>query len=270
MCMDVEAATDHTLQTRQAEQARKIDQNYREVFQPIERELVGVALDKNFVSNSAKDAAHDAGKSFDASQGGAERNLASYGMQLTPEQKKSLEFKRSMGRNTATMGASSTARQNAETLQGYLRSNMLAIGRGVQAEGLGTLNQAAGMESARNQQNTNAAAQQTSQNYQTAGTVASIAAMAMMSERKKKTNIKPRTDDQDMADVRKIENHEYDYKPGMSGGRREQGHIGPMADDAPASISDGKTIDLGDMNSLGLGAIRDLDKRLKKIEGRKG
>ncbi|MCW7551073.1 hypothetical protein NX722_28335 [Endozoicomonas gorgoniicola] len=268
MCMEVEAATDHTLQNRQAEQAKKIDKNYREVFQPLERELVGLAMDDKFVGKSASDAYQAAGKAFDAGEGSTARGLAGFGMNLTPDQQKALDFKRAMGRNTATMGAASTARQNAETLQGNIKSNMLSIGRGVQAQGLSGLNQAAGMESGRNQASHNAAGQKTSQNYQTAGTIATIGGLAMFSERKKKKNIKPRSDEQDMADVRRIDNHEYDYKEGMSGGRREQGHIGPMADDAPASISDGKTIDIGDMQSLGLGAIRNLDKRLKKMEGR--
>ena len=271
MCMKVAPVKDHTLQNRQVEIAKKNEANYNEVYMPVERELVDMAMDKNFASDSASTAYDNAGKTYDASTGNVGIGLSRFGMALTPAQQQAQQDKQAMGRNTATMAAGSNARGSAKALQGGLRNNMMAMGQGVQAQGLSSLTHAANMESARNQANTNAAAQQTSQNYQTAGTVASMA--MMMSERKKKQNITPRSDDQDMADVREHVNYDYDYKPGLSGGRREKGHTGPMLEEVPEHLVQGDAVkvsghDDGDIQSLGIGALRNIDKRLQKIESR--
>lgn len=90
---------------------------------------------------------------------------------------------------------------------------------------------------------------------------------AMLSSKDAKTDKAPIKDGTSLGAVREMPVEEWTYKPGMGDGGR---HVGPYAEDFHAATGkgDGKSIPLQDAIGLTLGAIRDLDKKVSKMERR--
>ena len=235
---------------------------------PIERELLSYASNTGQITTEANAAKQTAARVFDAGKGDTERALAGFGATLTPQQKAAHDRMRLINRNGAQIVAGNTAREATDNRLDKLSTNLMNIGRGVQGAGLGGVNTAADLENRRNNAALQANAAQNAAGYSALGTGIGIAGSAMLawSDRNLKENIRPRDDQQDMDDVRSFENFEWDYKPGQSGWREEKGHIGGMAQDMPESFSDGKQIDIGDAVMVAFGALRNMDKRLQRIE----
>ena len=94
----------------------------------------------------------------------------------------------------------------------------------------------------------------------------------IMSDKNAKTNIKKASTKTALKDIESIALKKYDYKPGMSLGREEKGHIGGMAQDMPDSMTtaDKKRVDIGDSVMSLVGGMQEISKRLGKLEQRHG
>ena len=260
---------DTTLQQRQVALSRQMEADYQKRFLPYERQLVNQAIDKTRITDAVNQSKAAATKAFDASKGQSQRQLAGFGVNLTADQQRALTNSHQRDRNFSSMSATGNARQQTANRYGQLQSSMMALGRQAQNQGLDSMNQAAGMENQRNIQNQQNAAQNSAGNIGFMGQVVGMGiGAAIASDKNKKKNIQPRSDQQDMNDARSFANYEYDYKKGQSGGRAEYGHVGGMAQEMPPSMSDGQQVDLGDATMVAFGAIRDIDKRLQQLEGR--
>lgn len=261
------AAPDYSVQRRQVALSRELENDYMARFLPYERQLVTQAMNKGLVAQDAQAASELAGRAFDATAGQSERQLAGFGKPLTAAQQQAHNASRQRSRNATTMGASDSARQQSANRFGQLRSSLMGLGRRAQQQGLSGIKQAGTMEKQRNITNQQNAAQSQGNGWGLAGIGLGMATSYMVSDKNKKQNIQPRNDQQDMADARSFNNYDYDYKPGQSGGRAEYGHVGGMAQEMPPSMSDGKQVDLGDATMVAFGAIRNMDKRLRQLEG---
>ncbi|WP_422444166.1 hypothetical protein [Endozoicomonas sp. ALB091] len=261
---------DQSVQREQARMAQELEDDYQLRFMPIERELLNYARDQGQIGQAATAAKATAGQVFDAGAGQAERSLAGFGASMTASQQAATARLNNLNRNGAQVMAANSAREATDTRLDNLGSQMMNLGRQAQGQGLSGFNSAAGLENQRNQAAMQVAAQNRAGTYSAIGSVAGIgASLMMMSDKNAKQNIKPRSDEQDMADARSFDNYEYDYKPGMSAGRSEKGHVGGMAQSMPESMSNGKAVDVGDVAMVAMGAIRNIDKRLKKMEQRR-
>ena len=110
---------------------------------------------------------------------------------------------------------------------------------------------------------------------QFAGSVAGSEWLAGLSDKNKKTNIKPVSDEQALDAVKSTPVSKWDYKPGAGDGGT---HIGPMAQDVNRSMGEqaapgGKVLDLVTMNGMNMAATaalaRKVDKLSAKIKGAK-
>lgn len=93
-------------------------------------------------------------------------------------------------------------------------------------------------------------------------------ALIAKSDKNAKKDRKPMADEEATDAVRKIPVESWKYKEGQGDGGK---HIGPMAQDVQKAAGDqvapgGKMIDLISANGITLGAVRDLDKRVQKLE----
>lgn len=263
---------DTAVQAEQARIAQELEDDYQARFMPIERELLNYTRNQNLITESATAAKTTAAQTHDAGVGNAERSLAGFGASMTSSQQSAAARLNNLNRNGTQIMAANTTREATDARLDNLSSQMVNIGRKAQGQGLSGFTTASGLESQRNNAAIQANAQQQAGGYSAAGTAIGIGAsmMMMMSDKNAKKNIKPRSDDKDMDDVRSFDNFEYDYKEGQSGGRSEKGHVGGMAQAMPASMSTGKQVDVGDVAMVAMGAIRNIDKRLQKMEQKKG
>jgi Chaperone of endosialidase len=102
------------------------------------------------------------------------------------------------------------------------------------------------------------------------GALGQVGGALIASDENQKENIEGMDDSEGTKAVRKMPVSRYKYKKGVAD---EDYHIGTMAQDAHKAAGErvapgGKTIDLISMNGITLAAIRDVDKRLQKLEKR--
>ena len=270
MCMssdDVEFDTAN--QDRAAALARWLEEDWVKRFQPWEQQMAGNLLNQNQkIADDVKAAQQQAQQSFEASQATAQRNLARYGGQMDADQAAVQAKSKQLGAQGAQIGAMESARSGSINRYDQLMQSMVNVGRGVQAQGLQGIQQGVGLEANRNQylaQNS----QGNSGLFNLLGIGAGLVSSNMiLSDKNTKTNIRPASRKQALRDVEAVQLKQWDYRPGLSGGREEQGHIGGMAQDMPDSMTtqDKRQVDLGDTTMTLIGATQELARRVKQLE----
>lgn len=104
------------------------------------------------------------------------------------------------------------------------------------------------------------------------GTLAGMASgnpmsmMTMFSSKEFKTDKKPVKEGKSLGAIRQMPVEEWTYKPGIADEGR---HIGAYAEDfqKATGVGDGKTIDVPTAIGVTMGAIRDLDAKVSRLEG---
>ncbi|MDP0928502.1 tail fiber domain-containing protein [Paracoccus onubensis] len=101
------------------------------------------------------------------------------------------------------------------------------------------------------------------------GTVAGMMSgnpLSMFSSKEYKTDKKKLGKDKALGAIREMPVEEWSYKPGIADEGR---HIGPYAEDfqQATGVGDGKTIDIPTAIGVTMGAIRDLDAKVSRLEG---
>lgn len=96
-----------------------------------------------------------------------------------------------------------------------------------------------------------------------------IGMLPFTSTKEAKTDKTPLRDGEALGAIRGMPVEKWTYKPGMGDGQR---HVGPYAEDFTKATGhgDGKTISPIDAIGIGLGAIRDLDRKVDQLAGKKG
>ena len=242
-------------------------------FQPIEEDLLTELENKDEnIAKQAQLSGEAAKTSYDATVGMSERNMARYGTELDEDQLAAQERSNAMAGQGAQISAQNMARDATSARYDQLQQNMVSLGRGVQGTAISGMSSASGMEANRNATNQQIYGQNQAAMWDTVGTAAGLAAMVIMSDKQAKTNIRKASKKKALKDVESVKLHEYDYRPGMSGGREEKGHVGGMAQDMPDSMttSDRKRVDLGDAVMNLIGATQELSGKVKRLEKRNG
>lgn len=90
---------------------------------------------------------------------------------------------------------------------------------------------------------------------------------AILSSKEAKTDRRKVKDGASLEAVRKMPVEEWSYKPGMGDGGR---HVGTYAEDFQKATGhgDGKTIDIASALGVTMGAIKDLDRRMRAMDGK--
>ena len=273
MCSSGEPPQDYETQQQYAEMIQWMEADWQARFKPIEEEMLGELENRDENTRAAADEARTAaGNQYENTIGMTERNMDMYGTTMDADQAAAMENQQAIGGSGAQVAAGNMARDASTARYDQLEQNMVGLGKGVQGTAISGMGSAAGMESNRNAQNQSLYAQSKAQKWNTVGQVASIAAMVMMSDKKTKTNITKASTRKALKDVEDVELSKWDYKPGMSAGREEKGHIGGMAQDMPRGMttSDQRQVDIGDTLMTSIGAIQELSKQVKRLEASHG
>ena len=263
---------DTTRSDRAAALSKQMEADWASRFQPWEQELAGDVLNQNErIASEVKEAQADSLKTFNASKATAQRNLARYGGQLDADQTAVAAKARTLGSQGTQVGAMESMRKGGIQQYDQLMQSMMNVGRGVQAQGLSGLKQGVSMEAQRNQQAIQSAAADNASRMQLMGSVVGMGAM-MMSDKNTKKNIRKASTRKALKDVESVSLKKWDYKPGMSAGREEKGHIGGMAQDMPDSMTtkNKRMVDIGDSAMTLVGATQELSKRIGMLEKNRG
>ncbi len=267
MCTGSPPPEDTDNQEAYAEMSEWMYNDWETRFQPIEQSLLDEVMNKDeHIAEQAEAAGDAAVASYNATLGMSERNMARYGTEMDADQQAATDRTTAMDAQGAEISAQNMARESAAARYQQLQADMVALGRGVQSTSLGGMQSAAGMEADRNASNQGAYGSHKASQYQAAGTAAAMGIAA--SEERRKKNIKPTSNKKALKDVESVALKKWDYKPGMSKGREEKGHIGGMAGDMPDSMTteDKKGVELGDSVMTLVGATQELSDRIKKLE----
>lgn len=92
-------------------------QDWKTRFSPYVDELIGEATDPEAGQNAATEAREAVGSAFDASRGLRDSNQASFGIQLTPEQRKAQDRIHNVTQAAAEVSAGNEARVSAQDRQ---------------------------------------------------------------------------------------------------------------------------------------------------------
>lgn len=279
--------------------------NYqKDTFRPLEQGIVTDA--KNFDTEARRNEAAgkaiaDVGSQVELARQQQTRGLQRMGVNPNSGKMLSMSNAMAMGEAAAKAGAASKARDNIE-IQGYARKMDAAnMGRNLasnQATSAGVAlnagnsavnsagvpltqaNQAAatmGQGFGIGVQANSSAGNLYSQSAQTqaqanAGLFSDLATIGMagakfMSDKTKKKNVKPVSDEQALEAVKSTPVSKWDYKPGAGDGGT---HIGPMAQDANRTMGEqaapgGKVVDLVTMNGMNMAATAALARKVDKL-----
>ena len=261
---------------------------------------------------NAAEAAADVSRSFDASAENRRRSAMSYGIDPNSGRWADMERADGIERAKATAGASNTARRNTELqgiamLQGGAQFGRGLPSTGIAADQLALSGSAQGAAAATNTRNSSlpwygAAGGTLNQagqtgvgyyspwarsygdtlNYNMAskgivnewvGNIANMVGGAMgMSSKTFKKNRKPFDKDKAVRGIQRLEQDEYDYKPGIADSRR---HVGSMAEDVHKEFGEtvapgGKMLDMMSLHGIEMAGIGRLADRMDAIEKRVG
>lgn len=270
MCSSGEPPQDYETQEQYADMMQWLEADWDTRFKPIEEQLLGELENRDENTRQQADEARLAAeKSYDATLGMTERNMDMYGTTYDEDQASAMANQQEIGSSGAQIAAGNMARDATTARYDQLEGNMTNLGRGIQGTAISGMSSAAGMEANRNSQNQNIYAQSQAAKWGAVGQVASMAGMAlMMSDKNTKTNVKKASTKKALKDVEAVELSQWDYKPGMSAGREEKGHIGGMAQDMPTGMTtrDQKQVDIGDSIMTTIGAVQELSKQVKRLE----
>ena len=277
MCTGSKPKSDYTAQNKYSDMINWLDEDWQQRFKPLEESLINELENKDQnIRKNVDEAGIAAQKSHEATLGMANRNMARYGTELSADQQAAQERSQNLAGQGSQISSRNMARDATTARYDQLQRGMLNLGTGIRSGALSGMGSAANLESQRNQQNQQIYAQKKGNFWNTIGTAASIAAMyytgGIASSKTRKKNIRPASSKKALKDVESVDLKSYDYKPGMSAGREERGHIGGMAEDMPASMvtSDRKGVDLGDTTMELIGATQELSNRVKRLEHRNG
>lgn len=243
--------------------AREQYQDYENRIVPVEDAYRRRVLSDRRMNNQVQSAGKEIDRSFRGATLDQNRDMARYGIQLTPDQKRSMNRMRAFARTSAKAGAMNSTRGVLDDQRYEALTTQVGYGRDLAegaAQGAGNV---AGMAAERDSYNRQVDAQESAQTMSTIGTIAGIA--LMMSSREFKENI-VKADDETLArELEAMEVVEYDYKPDTP----VQGHfVGLIAEDIPQryKTEDGKQVNLYSLIGALISTCRILSSKVEALE----
>ena len=276
MCSGKKPPQDTANQDRYAEMIKWMGDDWEQRFQPIEEGLLNEVMNRDAnIRKNVAEAGAAADKSYEATLGMSERNMARYGTELSEDQQAAMDASSSLSAQGAKIGAQGMARDATTARYDQLQNSLMTLGTGIKTGAISGMGTAANMEAQRNQQNSQIYAQNKGSFWNTignvAGTVGSYYLMAGC-DKNIKTNVRKASTKKALQDVESVDLKKFDYKPGMAKGREESGHIGGMAQDMPDSMTstDKLAMDVPDSVMTLVGATQELSRKVKQLEKRNG
>ncbi len=274
MCTGSAPEQDTETQEKYAEMMGWMYDDWETRFQPLEQELLDEVTNRDEnIRKNVDTAGVEANKSYEATLGVSERNMARYGTEMDADQQAATDLSNSMSQQGSQISAQGMARDASTARYDQLAAGMMGVGTGVKTGAISGMGSAAGMESQRNQYNQNAWGQSQASMWNTIGGLASMGGMMYLaSDKNAKKNIRKASPEKALKDINSFDLKHFDYKPGQSGGRPEKGHIGGMAQDMPDAMTsdDKKAVDVGDSMMTLIGATQALSDKVKQLEKRDG
>lgn len=270
---------------------------WEDVFRPLQDEYIADArsfdTERRRRSEARKSVA-DVRQQARLASGTRARQAMAMGVNPNSGRFRSAEAKAGLDTALAAVGAQNLARDRVEAQAESKKANAINMGSGLAvnpATSMGLSNGAitSGAQGAMNGYNQqgsllNTQYQQQMQAWQAdqqssaglfgaLGTVAGMmsgnpmAMLGSLSTKEAKTNKTPLKEGAALGALRDMPVEAWDYKPGMGDGGR---HVGPYAEDfhRQTGKGGGKMIPFQDQIGLTMGAVRDLDKKLDRIERR--
>lgn len=262
---------DTTNQDKYAEMIDWMGDDWETRFKPIEEGLLDEVMNKDAnIRKNVEAAGEAANTSYEATLGMSERNMARYGTEMSEDQQAAMDASNDLSQQGAQIGAQGMARDASTARYDQLQQGMMSLGTGIKTGAISGMGSAANMEANRYSQNQQIYGQSQAGIWNSIGSIAGMAGMMMISDRNAKQNIRPASAKKALKDIESVELKHYDYKPGRSGGRPEQDHIGGMAQDMPDSMTsdDKKAVDVGDSLMTLVGATQELSRKVKQMERR--
>lgn len=279
-----------------AEQDRS---RYQNVYQPLEDQYIqdaNDAMDPRKIGQTAdlrsSEAVGDVRQQFALQRDADNRRSRSMGVRPDSGRDAALDSSRGNAEALAAAGASNLARRSSITADEAkaegMRSNAINLGKGLAVNpgtSMGLSNGAAQAGFSGAQQGYGQQADILNQDYQgrmqawqsnqgaLGGLASGLGAVAgalpwatIMSSKELKTDKKPAKNS--LGAIRKMPVEKWKYKDGVADGGE---HVGPYAEDFAAATGqgDGKTIDAISMMGLTMGAVKELDKKVSKMAGKK-
>lgn len=188
---------------------------------------------------------------------------------------------RGLASSQATSAGLALTAGNNSAANGQASGNITAQGNGIMTTGFAGAQQ--GLAGAANTYGNIASLQSKSSDSGLAGMLGSVAGQyagsaagsaqiaTMFSDKNMKKDRKPVSGKASMAALRKVPVESWKYKRGSAGDDGGRTHTGPMAQAVQKGLGDatapgGKKIDLISMNGHTIGAVKELDKRLMRLE----
>lgn len=154
--------------------------DYVRTYVPFENEYIRQYTDPTYIQGKVRDFGVDAGQQFDAAAGTTARDLSRYGYTLSEDQQASLNKIRSVGRSLAVGNAQNQGRLELKDQRQQGLSFLADLFQNQAREATGQAGNLARSQAQRDSNNAQIGAANTAQNLQTAGTVASLAALAII------------------------------------------------------------------------------------------
>lgn len=234
-----------------------LDRQYRELDNP------------NLIRNRARQASSDATSSVNAQRKALSRTMMPQNRALSADQRRAMQDTLQTEGALASANAGNMARTRTRDEIMASRMDALGIEQGLAAGASQAASQAASLQSQREQMNQANKMQHKQQKYQMLGTGLGLLGMFMLSDRDAKTDIRRTNGAAIDRELDKINIKQFKFKPEVGVGDGD--FIGPIAQELPKMFQgpDGKSMNTYSMLGAMLDRQKRLDKRLKKVEGRK-
>lgn len=296
--------------TRQQTQiADEAYDDYKTTYRPLERQIVAESQSYDTPERRAAESAKagaDVQTQIDAQRAATMREMQRAGVNPASGKVMAMQGTMDLGAAKAKAGAANTAERQIETIGAAKRSDAANLGRNIASgqatnaslalqqgnsavgnagaalsaanNGVGAVQQGysgaqAGLGSAGGIYG-NIAQQQAKADASDNSTMAALGSAAMMafalSDRTKKRDIKPVTDDEALQALDDTPVSRWKYKDGAVPGDQGQEHTGPMAQDVQRTMGErvaprGKQVDIVALNGITMAAVKALNKKVDSL-----
>jgi hypothetical protein len=284
MCCDDSGGSEKAPVPEESEFSKTLAQIMRErqdnakKFAPLEDRLIDQVNQfqtPEYANQQAARAQNDVASQFAQSGQAADNQMASMG--INPGDPRFMSMKRSLalGQGAAQASAGTMSRENTrrlayDTLAATSGRGDAKVGQAISAAGQG--GQLYNQAQANQIQYTQGQQQQDNGAMSGLGSLAGLAGTAMMfmSSRKFKRSVRPATQNDPTDAVRKMPVQRWRYKDGIGDSGAEE-HTGPMAEDVQKATGqgDGTMVNLPDLVGTTLGAVQQMDRRIRRLESDK-
>ena len=169
---------DTTAQDMYAAVNREMWADYQKRFVPTENSLMEYALDSSVDDTMADKAKSVTESQYSLSTADALRDAARYGG-MTGDQRAAFDSQSKISASLGSVDNMNKVREYSKDTRNQILSSMVNLGRETKSDALGGLSQSASLESSRNNTNSQLDAQNDANMMSTAGTLASLAILAI-------------------------------------------------------------------------------------------